>query len=470
MPLAAMQDVREIVDRCRTTLRGYKQCRQNALNNPLVTEWLRLDGQDLAALSSPFGITFDLTVPRKRFRELADTIQHRLEMLDNDLGSLTADLSFRSDDLSKMLGIAERIEKQCSEMEPQVGMLRTFENTFGDADRILRQNLEFRNLIRAVPDLCGASANFALGLKVLQCTFSAAAADGNQAVLPEILLKANNLAKQLQRVTLPEALPPVIQITISEQISRLAEAIQRVDNYVDFVDGQLSDLVPVAQKLEQSLLDLKKESTGRIFYELPELIQRCGTTVSSYQKYNKILTAVERLEGLLEEIKLCIVFIKRNMIEDFLQATQTDGSLNPQVFARGYARQYFAGVSGLIRICRSLLGALLGRRMQTERHLEQILASVLISFPRNSSNLNQKKALAKDIGQELLADFGSPFPHQELVQLALSVLNEYAAAARIDFNSRKISFADEGKETPPYTIGDLISRIEVRAENLRELI
>lgn len=474
-----MQKVKETVGRCRTTLLRYKQDREHALNNPLVNDWLRVDSRDLPAIARQFGITADLTTPRKRFRELVETIPQRLAGLENELGSLTADLSFKTADPARMLGIAEQIEKKCTDLAPQLDLLRSLENTFCEADKTLREKLQLRNLINAVPVLLGASTNFDLGLRVLQCVSAEAASEDRQAAMQDILLRANRLAERLRGITLPEPLPPIAQRMLTEQISRVIEAADLIGDYVEYIDRHLSDLFPAVKSLEQTLRDLKQEPVAKVFHDLPELIKRCSTVVATFQKYDKIPTAVERLESLLGEIKLFRISLKGNLIQDFYQTTLAGGALSPASFAHSFASRYFAGLAGLIRMCRFLLGALAGRRMLTEQMLDHILASALTRFPRHDSDQEQEKTLAEDIDQELLADFTHPFPYQELHQLVLKMLKEYAAAVQADFNRRPVSFPEEGQEraTPsadqsilqgsaPLTVAKFISRIEVRAENL----
>ena len=478
-----MQKVKEIVGRCRTSLLQHKQSRMNAINNPTVVDWLRLNNPDLPTVARQFGVTADLEAPRKKFNELAGAIQRRLDVLDNDLGSLTADLSLKSTDPGKMLGIAEQIEKRCVDLTSQVDLLLSIEKTFCDADTTLRQNLKLGNLINAVPAMTGGSANFDLGLKVLQCSAGEESIKGDQPVLRDFLLKANNLVAKLQRVEFPDQLPPAAQAVILEQITRVIEAIRLIGNYVDYVDSKLADLTPAVQQLEQSLKALKKEQIAVVFSALPELSQQCGTIVTAFQKYAKILTAVERLEILLEEIKLFSISIKGDFLEDLFRETSTNGPLHPSSIAKRYTRQYFAGISGLFRICRFLFAALLGQRMLTEHLLENLLESALAQVPRNASDPKLKKAIIEEISQKLLADFAKPFPYEELSQLTRKILTDYFSAIEATFKKREISFPNEtgeltftaddlGKQqnTTPLTFAKLVSRIEVRAENLQECI
>lgn len=479
-----MQEVKETVHRCRNTLLRFKQNRANAVDNPVVTDWLRIDNPDQEVIAREFGITADLTVPRKQFKETAAAIHHQLDVLDNDLGCLTADLPITKADPKKMLGIAEQIEKRCADLSHRVDLLLTIENTFCDADSTLRQNLEFGHLTGAVPALIGGSANFDIGLKVLRCTSGEHSVEGKQPALPDFQLRANNLAAKLQQVELPDRLPPAGLAVISEQISRINEAVRAIGDYIDYVDDRISDLTPAVQKLEQDLQILRKEPASGIFDKILEMAKRCETVVSAFQKFVKILTAAEHLEVLIEEIKLFSISIKGKVLKDFVRSTLTsDAALHPPVFASGYAQQYFAGIPGLVRILRFLFGAVLGRKMLNQLLLADILESALARFPQSTRDPKQQKAMVEEIGRDLLSDFAKPFPFQELQQMTTRMLHDYFSALEADFANREISFPDEAKEAPPAdavqqitknlasgSIGNLISRIERRAENLQEWI
>lgn len=479
-----MQEVKETVLRCRSTLMRFKQNRANAVGNPVVTDWLRIDNPDQETIAREFGITADLTSPRKQFKETAATIQHQLDVLDNDLGCLTADLPLTVADPKKMLGIAEQIEKRCADLSHRVDLLLSFEKIFEDSEKTLRQNLEFGHLTSAVPALTGGSANFDIGLKVLRCTSGANSVGGKQPALPDFQLRANNLAAKLQKVELPDRLPPAGLAMISEQISRVNEAVRTIGDYIDYVDDRISDLTPAVQKLEQDLQILRKEPASEIFDKILEMAKQCETAVSAFQKYAKILTAAERLEVLIEEIKLFSISIKGEVIKDFARSTLTsDAALHPPVFASGYAQQYFAGIPGLVRILRFLYGAVLGRKMLTQPLLADILESALARFPQSTRDPGKQKSMIEEIGRDLLSDFARPFPFQELQQMTTRMLNDYFSALEADFANRKISFPDEGRDVPlagddqqitqnlaSGSIGNLISRIERRAENLQEWI
>ncbi len=467
--MSTTSDLNATLRQTRATLADWKAKIRALRDDPVIVAWEGMDNDNLLAQLTAFGITEDCNAIRKKIKPTAASLDHQVDVLDNEAGRLLTELEMSGADPSAIKPLQERLAAEQGALHKQVASLLAAGTALRHADATVRGRLGLQTLLRAAARCAENKGSFQAGAKALVTLVGDGSGEPSQ--LERLERKADDLAIALRDLPLPGDLPESITSAWEHYIDLVRSALDQIKDHLTGIRKQSSDMFLVVEELPERLAGLTRLPIARLLAAFNNEASTFAGTVARFDKQAKHTSALPAIDNILSDVALFLKACKETVPNAIQQALEDNSNINPDRLAAVEAKTFFNGLGGLIRMVRLLGTSLVGGRMITERELAELLASIL----RQCTLLGRVKKRGAPPCQRLITDmlqpFKRPFPHDDIARLATRLVNRYSFTLDKFFATLPVpekGGQNDGQDKKTVEFGKLVGRIEVRTATVVE--
>ena len=279
-----MTEINKILSSSREFLSLCREEARDSLEDPLATQWAKVDFHSLEPILTTLGISNELHFYCKQYHEKAKKLLRETSLLKNELENIEADILLKSSNSAQILSAAQNLDYDCRQnLEPRLADLHSLRTNLKLATQALRECINLPSLIELTrAQITKQKKNiFDTGYSHFLIIAGENEGKNNVKTLQYHFAAAVALERQLKDIELPN-LPSIVHDIVTQQIKTSLEATAAIKNFVNFCTNSCKAELNDVKRFHDRLDALRDKEIQEITGQLQPIAERLKKIICEF--------------------------------------------------------------------------------------------------------------------------------------------------------------------------------------------
>ncbi|MBI4792760.1 MAG: hypothetical protein HY789_08580 [Deltaproteobacteria bacterium] len=448
-----------------------------------MTQWNQVDIERHASLFQDLDINqIELLKAVADYKKTASVTLQYIRQFENALSNLEADLRLSSLPAHEAHQTAAKLQSETQQLQPFLTRIRLYRELLGGAAKNIQERLSLGNLLALARTHAEQSTRqremFEQGYRIFTLVAQGNDFKEGNINIHEISSQAERIETKFRRLEIP-SIPELAKVIVQRQIEACCLAVKEIHIFLAAAGHSLQGEVGRIEDIRNHIMFIRTKPFSEILASLPEEGAKLCRNINEFGYKSNLLKEIEKIVLLLENLITAYECLRYSYLPHLAQITMEAGfRLHPRVIAGEAGRNYFQGLRGLLRRLKIVFAAANDRAPLNNQVLAQKIFVALSTCPYYYCVGYEDERRVTDFIDTIIKEFGKPYPYDDLFHLINNAIAAYGALIEQDFAQFTITRRPGRGETeapPPdgkgeeEQLGQLLARIEARADHLRRL-
>lgn len=462
-----IKQAKDILSQCKKKLTTFKLEAKEISANKDVQAWQKVNIDSFVDIIESLGLPDDLRQSRDTYPTIAANVLKEITTLKNNIDNVEADLRLGPIPATEAISLAQKIQQQTAQLVPATKQLQICKTSLESSSITLKNNLNLHTLLPLARDLATGKKKsiFETGFTIYLITAREPGfAEEGQVNMYTYFDKSSLLKKKIDQID-TTGLSKMNNSMISQQVRLCQDALQEVRDFILFIEKYVEKDIENINIFHTQLAQVTKKPLTDILFNVPSEIEKVGACIRDFTHKKFLIEELDRAAQLLLMVEQFYTILKDHFL-DYLheQSHLENGLLNPGTLAKARTNSYFQGLHGIWRMIRIFLSSFSQANVISAEILEEKLQDILNNCSHFFGHDEKDQQQIATFLDTYFAEYNTPFPHDELLDLAKKCLITFGTIQQKVMFRYKLA-TEEGNN---FSLGRLSGKIEVRMSNLKK--